>query len=83
MQKTLKFWILGILFALSYLVAVDALAFQRMGIRAGSTVSIPSRGSGELEAFCLDEHDAPPTRGDDFTRLLNTTSPKAIPKFRD
>lgn len=78
MRTVPRLWLLGAILLLLSFFGQDAHAYQRMGVRAGSSVSIPPNKSGELEAFCLDEHAPPPTQGDRFTRVMNASSPKAL-----
>ncbi len=78
MNNCMRFLKSGVLLIGLCLLANESFAFQRMGIQSGASVSVPPKRSGELSAFCLDENADPPTRGDSFSRVLNTSSPNDI-----
>jgi hypothetical protein len=52
-------------------------AFQRMGVLAPQTVTLPPAGQANLSARCLDETASPPLTTEHFTRVLHGDAPSA------
>jgi len=55
------------------------LAYQRMGLIAGQVCSMGPGGSGQISSRCLDEHDDPPFRDDEYAQvMLSPSTPDAV-----